>query len=217
MERQHKYRSAIKLRRREGQMKQKYLTLEEMIKIKMIDPPNRGICWEILAGDRQLFRQARGSRKNHQAWIGGYLDHIIEVMNIAVLLYPVMNRTRELSFSLSDALLVLFLHDLEKPWKYEANDSGDVRLTRSLRDKESQHEFRLRKLREYGIKLTSEQSNALEHVEGRDGDYSGLTRVMGPLAAFCHLCDITSSRIWFDNPLETGDEWVGAKRSNTEE
>ena len=35
---------------------------------------------------------------------------------------------------------------------------------------------------------------------------------MGPLAAFCHLADVTSSRLWFDHPLAQDDPWPGAGR-----
>jgi hypothetical protein len=68
--------------------------------------------------------------------------------------------------------------------------------------------FRLNKLAEYKIVLTDDQSNALRYVEGEGNDYSNAKRVMGPLAAFCHLCDVTSARIWFDRLL-AGDCWTG--------
>ncbi|MEX1063992.1 MAG: hypothetical protein WED06_01485, partial [Candidatus Paceibacterota bacterium] len=174
------------------------------------------ICKKILKDNLDIFMQARGARKNHQAWPGGYLDHLIEVMNIAVVLYTVLNGKRQLPFSLSDALLILFLHDLEKPWKYEANGDGGVRFTRTLKDKEAQHSFRARKIMRYGIRLTPEQMNAFKYVEGENRDYSSAGRVMNPLAAFCHMCDVASARIWFDHPLETGDEWTGAVRANTQ-
>jgi hypothetical protein len=39
-------------------------------------------------------------------------------MNIAIELYKNLGSHRPLPFSLSDVLLILYLHDLEKPWKY---------------------------------------------------------------------------------------------------
>jgi hypothetical protein len=61
-------------------------------------------------------KAAPGSSNNHQAWPGGYLDHVIETLNIARWLYQTC--PREFPFNLSAALEVMFLHDLEKPWKH---------------------------------------------------------------------------------------------------
>src|SRR5262249_9207094 len=72
-----------------------------------------------LAEHNDLFWSARGSSHNHQAWAGGYAHHVREVMNVAVVLYDALGQLRPLPFSLSDALVVLFVHDLEKPWAYE--------------------------------------------------------------------------------------------------
>ncbi|MEB3340037.1 hypothetical protein, partial [Okeania sp.] len=82
----------------------------------MIDKPNGSKCLQLLEENRQLFQTVRGSTHNHQAWVGGYIDHIQEVMNIAYSFYHHLNGLRTLPFSLSDVLLVTFLHDLEKPW-----------------------------------------------------------------------------------------------------
>ncbi len=60
---------------------------------------------------------APGSSRNHQAWEGGYADHVRETMNIACQLYRLFNELRGLPFLLADALTVMFLHDIEKPFK----------------------------------------------------------------------------------------------------
>jgi hypothetical protein len=91
-----------------------YLTLEALV--GKIDGSNGAACARLLVGNRRLFESARGSSHNHQAWSGGYVDHVTEVMNVAVVLYDALNTKRPLPFTLSDALLVLFLHDIEKPW-----------------------------------------------------------------------------------------------------
>jgi hypothetical protein len=54
----------------------------------------------------------------HQAWEGGYVDHLQETMNIGIDLYKTFSQRRDLTFTLSDLFIVLFLHDLEKPFKY---------------------------------------------------------------------------------------------------
>src|SRR3989344_7866617 len=94
--------------------------------IDLIDEPNSSICQNLLQDNYDLFSKARGSSHNHQAWEGGYVDHLTEIMNIATVLYEPLNNRRTLPFSLSDALLVLYLHDLEKPWRHLVNDKGET-------------------------------------------------------------------------------------------
>jgi hypothetical protein len=169
----------------------------------MLDEPNRTACKQLLNKNRKLFSFAPGSSHNHQAWEGGYLEHIVETMNIACVLYSTMNKLRPLPFSLASALLVLFLHDLEKPWKYKKDDKGFSRTV----TKNERRLFREELMSDYGIILTEEETNGMRYVEGELEDYSSKHRVMGPLAGFCHLCDVTSARIWFDQPAGGNDPW----------
>lgn len=181
--------------------------------VEMIDEPNRTACRRILADHRVLFQTVQGSTNNHQAWLGGYFDHVQEIMNIVIVLYATLSILRPLPFSLSDALLVVFLHDLEKPWKYELGADGQLNEIDALRgNKPAQHAFRFVKIAEYGIELTEDQYNGMLYVEGELSNYSSRQRVMGPLAALCHLADVTSARIWFDHPLSYDDPWIGAAR-----
>ena len=181
--------------------KPKYFTIEELI--LKIDEPNRAGCRRIYSANLKLFSEAAGSSHNHQNWPGGYLDHTGETMNIAVLLYDALGAARHLPFSLSDALLILSLHDLEKPWK----------SVRRFADKEDRRKFREYKLGEYIIILTPAQENALRYVEGEGDAYTNSHRVMNELAAFCHMCDVWSARGWYAYPAAENDPWTGAKRS----
>jgi hypothetical protein len=190
-----------------------YLTIDQLV--AKIKGPNGDACRRILQENRALFQQVQGSSHNHQFWPGGYIDHVTDAMNIAVVLYDSFSRLRPLPFSLSDALLVVFLHDIEKPWKYEVKLDGRLDYLESLKDKERCHRFRAAKLAEYGIKLTPDQENGMKYVEGEFEDYSNRRRVQEPLAAFCHLCDVTSARLWFDCPRDQDDPWSGARRFRT--
>jgi len=123
---------------------------------------------------------------------------------------------RPLPFSKSDALLMFFLHDLEKPWRIEVMEDGTVRNRPGLDTKEAFKKFREDKLVEYGINLSPAQLNGLTYVEGEIKDYSSFRRVMNELAAFCHKVDVNSARIWYDYPRFSGqDEWIGADRVRT--
>lgn len=166
--------------------------------ISLLDASSQEKCFRLVEDNLDRFQKAQGSSHNHQAWPGGYLDHVIEVMNIATYCYAGLSKMRKLPFRLEDALLVLFLHDLEKPWKAEMQFAS----------KADRHTFRLAKIAEYGITLSLEQINALTYVEGENDNYSSERRVMNEMAAFCHMCDVASARIWHDFP-KAGDKGFG--------
>src|SRR3989344_7005825 len=172
-----------------------YLSLNELV--GLIEEPERSKCLRFLSDHKEIFKETRGSTRNHQAWPGGYLDHIRETMNIALKLYDCLHILRPLPFSKSDALIAIFFHDLEKPWKYEKGPDGSLRHKDSFKTREIWHDFRLQKLREYGIILTPEQENAIRYTDGEMENYTNKERVTGPLAAFCHSCDSISARLWF--------------------
>ena len=222
-----------------------YLSLEQLL--HFLAEPQRTACGRLLEDNRERFLGAPGSSHNHQAWPGGYGDHVTETMNLAIVLYGRLGGLRPLPFTLADALVVLFLHDLEKPWRYERDpatggwkrakgqpkattrkvtvEQGNLAIEKPWRlrsqesaatpvkGKQDRHAFREAKMAEYDITLTSEQANALKYVEGENDDYSARRRVMGPLAAFCHLCDLTSARLWFDRPLVAGETWGPGRRT----
>jgi hypothetical protein len=181
----------------------------------LIDDKHRPACRRILDDHRERFEQVRGSTHNHQAWEGGYIDHITDGLNFARHLYEFMKSFgRPLPFSLSDALLIFFLHDLEKPWRILVQN-GVASNKAGLDTKEAFKEFREQKLVEYGLQLTPYQMNGLTYVEGEYKDYSSTRRVMNELAAFCHMVDNWCARGWYDYPKAVGDEWTGAKRVRT--
>lgn len=191
-------------------MKPKYQTIEQML--EMIDKPNQTACQRILTDNRKLFQTAQGSTNNHQNWPGGYFDHVQEIMNIAVVLYERLNSLRQLPFSLSDLLLVVYLHDVEKPWKYELREDGQLHHKATMQNKEDHQRFRMTKLAEYGVVFTSEQENGMKYAEGELNDYTNRRRVMGPLACVAHMCDVCSARLWFAYPAKEDDPWLGAGR-----
>lgn len=186
-----------------------YLDLESLV--GLIEEPDRSKCRSILAEHGERFQVMPGSSHNHQAWKGGYHDHVTEVLNLANVLYEAGNSARPLPFSKSDALLVLFLHDIEKPFRFELVDGRYVEKP-GLRTKPAKREFRERFLTKHGITLSDVQHNAFTYVEGELDDYTNKERVMNELAGFCHVCDVWSARIWHDKPASAEDPWPGAGR-----
>ncbi|KWT98496.1 MULTISPECIES: hypothetical protein [unclassified Variovorax] len=187
-----------------------YLQIQDLL--DLIDEPAHTACKHILADNRKLFETTRGSTHNHQAWDGGYLDHVVDSMNYGRHLYALTKALgRPLPFSISDALLILYLHDLEKPWRILVHSDGQVVNRQGLDTKAAFKAFRAAKLQEYALVLTPAQLNALTYVEGEMQDYSSNGRVMNELAAFCHMVDVWSARIGHAYPVD-GDEWHGAGR-----
>jgi len=190
-----------------------YKTMEELLRMIEDRPLARKLS-EVYTTNLSRFQTAHGSQHNHQAWEGGYLDHVTDTMNIARLLYASMHQTRNLTFTLSDALVVLFLHDLEKAWPDRISKLCQYGMTRSkAKDcvrSELLNEFRILSL------INEDNKNAIYNAEGEKENYSPQHRVMGPLAAFVHVCDITSARIWFDHP-RVDDKWGWRESIDTKE
>src|SRR5208282_6376755 len=84
-----------------------YYPLSELF--RYLPEEKRDAFEKLLDDHRSLFYAAKGSSKNHQAWEGGYISHVVETMNIAKWLYR--TSPRRLSFTLAEALEVMFLHD----------------------------------------------------------------------------------------------------------
>ncbi|MDO8335583.1 MAG: hypothetical protein Q7T74_02250 [Candidatus Saccharibacteria bacterium] len=175
-------------------------TVEDML--QSIELPNRQPAQVLWADLQKHLPETPGSTGAHQAWSGGYADHITEVMNLAYTLYETLNVERKLRFSLSSALLVLFLHDCEKPFKNATGKELKAFDWVQKRPTKSDKLFQEKLITQYKFKLNTEEVNGLKYVEGEGDDYRHGKRVQGPLAAFCHVCDVVSARIWHDYPKE---------------
>lgn len=150
---------------------------------------NQKRCKQMLVIYRDKFEKAPGSKEKHQAWPGGYLWHIRQCMELACQIYPIIAEFGGVEFSLSDALLVLFLHDLEKPFKYV--DSIE------LVDGDQKFEFIKKQAFLFKINLNEMHLNGLKYIHGEGHDHNPQKRVQGPLAAFCGgCCDNVSARIF---------------------
>ena len=168
--------------------------------LERIDPNNQQPAHDFWHDLRTYLAEAPGSTKSHHAWPTGYYHHVKETMNLAVMLYGWLDRERPLPFSLSSALLVLFLHDCEKPFRH-ATDAELVHFPWiKSRPGKSDKTFQQLLIGRYGFTISADEHNALLYVEGEGSDYVEGTRLQGQLAAFCHVCDTISARIWYDFP-----------------
>src|ERR1700761_238014 len=139
-----------------------------------LDDSNLGKCLNLLNYFIEEFPDATGSSHNHQSYPGGYYKHINDILNYAKKMYKELSKMGKLEFNLSDAILVLFLHDIEKPIKYCVGTS------------ETDSEIRKRLINEFGIVLNEEHIQSLKYIHGEGEDYCKDKRIMSPLCAFCH-------------------------------
>lgn len=136
-----------------------------------------------------LMLRAKGSSSKHQAWEGGYYDHIYDLLEIAQEMKAGF-LGRKFPFALSSALIVLYFHDIEKMFKY--SDGLPAEWNKDFYLEEV--------LPELGIRLTPEELHAIKYVHGEGDDY-GPDRVMSELAAFCHAADVLSARLWHSEKI----------------
>lgn len=150
--------------------------------------------------------RAPGSSRNHQAWEGGYKDHIMQFNRFVEEEFDRMvsdgiiaNLPLGEQFTLSDALVVGALHDIEKPFAYGFDSNGEIIKYPGLVTKDQKKTFRDDLIEYYGIELTPTQQNAMICVEGIPANlYTPDSRVMEPLAALVHMADIFSARICYN-------------------
>jgi len=162
-----------------------------MESLKLIEGENRIRCERMWRYFIDNCPDAEGSSFNHQAWKGGYFSHINDIIEYGLILYESLSKVGPLTFKISDVILVLFLHDIEKPIKYSKILNSSISHMSSV-------EIRSILIDQYEIELNEEQLNALKYVHGEGDDYTNKERIMNPLAAFCHCCDVISARIFFD-------------------
>lgn len=155
----------------------------------------------------EIFHYAAGSSHNHQVWKGGYADHVADIIRSAILGYHIIDTWRPLhslgveSFTLDSAIITLFLHDIEKPFRYgPTNDPRCKKWQGRFTDWQEWESAKWEIIEElqtkYGFELLIDEINALKYTHGEGDDHKKDERVSCPLAAFVHHCDNTSARIF---------------------
>ncbi|MEC9292301.1 MAG: hypothetical protein VX730_07870 [Pseudomonadota bacterium] len=171
--------------------------------IQQINDPRQNVLLQIYRDFHDLFHTAPGSTHNHQAWPGGYADHIAEGLRINDVTYDGMEQIRPLPFTKGSAAVTFFFHDIEKIFKFA--DPTDPRVAHW--HTELQHvvpkywEFIKKRIilelmKTYDFELTDNEWNALKYTHGEGDDYTNTHRVSCPLAAHVGNCDRASARLW---------------------
>lgn len=160
-----------------------------------IAAPNTRPALKLARDLLHIFPEAAGATTKHQAWRGGYYDHIVDMANIAYDLWQLWGKGIT-EFTFNDVLLVLYLHDCEKPFR-RANEKQLLHFPWAEKTPgKSDEAFRDHLMKEYRFIINHRIRNAISHTEGEHSDYSPTTRTMSELATFSHICDVASARIW---------------------
>jgi len=173
--------------------------------LKEIDDPRQEIIFKIYNDYKDLFHYAAGSTFNHQAWEGGYTDHILECLRVNDVTYDALKTIRPLNFTKASAAIVLFFHDIEKPFRY--GKKTDARCAPwQMKFQDVPHAWENAKWdilsdmqKTYGLEFSDDEINGLKYTHGEGDDHRKDARIASPLAAHVHHCDNTSARIWFDD------------------
>ncbi len=179
--------------------------------INMIVDPRKDVLQKIYSDHNSLFRTAPGSSNNHQHWHGGYADHVAECLRINEVTYDSLELIRPVGFTKGSAAVVLFFHDIEKPFKYAGGDHPQAAQWHSelqyvipsywegIKKRIIEH-----MMQDYGFTLTDDEWNALKYTHGEGDDYRKDMRVSCPLAAHVGNCDRWSARGWPEEGARLG-------------
>lgn len=162
-----------------------------------MEPEHKRVAEKICEDYKDIIYKIPGSVSKHQTWQGGYLSHIEESMNIAVVLYHQLTIRRKLGFTLSALLFCLFLHDFDKIQRYEVTAAGVTRKAQYSKDFVEKTRSILNE--QYGYLLTDDEYKGIKYAHAEpDTEYNPTTRVTNELGALVHCCDYISARIWHD-------------------
>lgn len=131
--------------------------------------------------------------EKHQRREWWYYDHIAEMLLLWERLYLEMNQFKKLQFNFESVIKIVLLHDIEKPFNY-TNDWKEIMKKWKLNN-QSIFAYITHK---YYIKLNDDELNWIRYIHWEGNDYSEKERIMKPLAAFCHILDVASARIYYD-------------------
>lgn len=173
--------------------------------LELMQDPRREALLAIYDDYRDIFHHAAGSSHNHQAWSGGYADHIAETFRIHHAMWHGLSQIRALPFSYDSAIIALFFHDIEKPFRYGPLDHEECNKWRAIGGddwvvwEDLKWAILEEMVEKYGFFLNKDEMNALKFTHGEGDKHQKNERVSLPLAAHVHHCDNASARIFFSD------------------
>lgn len=148
-----------------------------------IDKTNQEIITQLILDNFDRVLMAPGALESHQAWPGGFLDHILDMITIGETIYKTQE---DLPFTFGDLVLVILLHDIEKPFRY-------VEPAMPFEGATNQEIYDFLG-KTYHFVLDEMHLNALKYAHGENEHYIPHKRVMKELGGYLHACDVISAR-----------------------
>ncbi len=164
--------------------------------IALLDEDMQGPVYDFFVNYYKGFTEARGSRVKHHARVGGLRHHLLQMATLYSILYSIFSLlVAHRDYTISDGIVVIFLHDIEKLLKY--TDQNDLDFYKG--QYQSDPRIMLQGVvREFQIPLLPKHWDALKYIHGEGADYDPNRRVMSAFGALCHCADILSARIGHD-------------------
>jgi hypothetical protein len=184
--------------------------MSNLLHLRLVDflnnmqDPRKVKLIQIYNEHKDLFHISKGSNTKHQAWPGGYADHLTETFRVNQVTYEALaTGLRKPPFSKDSAIISLFFHDAEKLFKYgpqnhtESNQWRALQIQKNLSWEDVKYlvieALICESLESF---FTQDERNALKYTHGEGSDYQKDKHVSCPLAAHVHHCDNTSSNIY---------------------
>lgn len=144
------------------------------------------------------------STKYHHWWIGGWSDHTAQVMQISFDLFLKSSSYADIKdFDINDVILVSFVHDLDKLWRYvQIKEPKDNQLFEYRKDiiPYAENSKVVAECYRNGIQLTDQHIEAIDHHHGgysldMSSVFSKNTH-MTKLSVIIHCADMLSYYLW---------------------
>lgn len=144
------------------------------------------------------------STKYHHKDFGGHGDHTAQVMELSINIYNSLKESCA-DFNLDDVILVAFVHDLDKLWRYqqikERKEGGPIFEYKELEVPYDEYSKTIAECFRRGLELKDIHIEAIDHHHGGwaqdlSSVYNYRSKNIGKLATILHCADMLSCSLW---------------------
>lgn len=161
----------------------------------------KGLCLtgtDKIKGDECVrMLEAPAGRRRHHSYSGGLLTHIIQMIEIAFIIYGQNTMPFQRVLNKGDIVIGCFIHDLHKAINTFVRDDNNAQcpFRYTYENKYLSADMQsIKILMDAGIKLTEDQLNCLIMAEGGWSDLANKLE-LSKLAVLIHMADLYSSQI----------------------
>lgn len=176
-------------------------TIEQMLEV-IVDDKLRGQLQKLYKENAEKMKQLPASVKYHHAYVGGYHDHVQQIMYYGMRIHKFMDKVSKLDCSQDDVIFLCFIHDHDKLERYiqdgeikGGDRKGEMKFAKALDFTIDPYAKVISMLAKEGIFLTDEQQHALCYQSGGWSEFAKWDSDMSALATILHCADMLSSKI----------------------